>query len=44
MRKVLIIATVVALLAGCDSKQDAPFGLTWGQSMSKTQSQYGEKN
>ncbi|EMD1716110.1 hypothetical protein GKR55_17425 [Providencia stuartii] len=43
MRKVLIIAAVVALLAACDSKPDAPFGLTWGQSMSKTQSQYGEK-
>ncbi|HHR5813644.1 TPA: hypothetical protein ACS78D_003658 [Providencia alcalifaciens] len=33
MRKVLVIGAVVAVLAGCDSKQDAPFGLKWGQSM-----------
>ncbi|WP_273804199.1 hypothetical protein [Providencia rettgeri] len=33
MKRILLVAAVVALLAGCDSKQDAPFGLKWGQSM-----------
>lgn len=33
MKKLLIICAAVALLSGCDSKPDAPFGLKWGQSM-----------
>lgn len=33
MKRILAVAAVVALLAGCDSKPDAPFGLKWGQSM-----------
>lgn len=33
MKRILAVAVVVALLAGCDSKPDAPFGLKWGQSM-----------
>lgn len=33
MKRILAVAAVVALLAGCDSKPDAPFGLRWGQSM-----------
>ncbi|MEY0097808.1 hypothetical protein [Providencia stuartii] len=33
MKRILAVAAVVALLAACDSKQDAPFGLKWGQSM-----------
>ncbi|AVE42483.1 hypothetical protein J7S95_18055 [Providencia stuartii] len=33
MKRILAVAAVIALLVGCDSKQDAPFGLKWGQSM-----------
>ncbi|EPB0124813.1 TPA: hypothetical protein ACHWKK_003819 [Providencia stuartii] len=33
MKRILAVAAVTALLVGCDSKQDAPFGLKWGQSM-----------
>ncbi|HEM6845366.1 TPA: hypothetical protein U2I45_001998 [Providencia rettgeri] len=33
MKRILAVAVVVALLAGCDSQPDAPFGLKWGQSM-----------
>lgn len=33
MKRILAVAAVVALLAGCDSKPDAPFGLKWGQSI-----------
>ncbi|EJD6497475.1 hypothetical protein VCB84_000211 [Providencia rettgeri] len=33
MKKILVAMAFTALLVGCDSKPDAPFGLTWGQSM-----------
>lgn len=33
MKRILAVAAVVALLAGCDSKPDAPFGFEWGQSV-----------
>ncbi|WP_140180747.1 hypothetical protein [Providencia stuartii] len=42
MKKALMVGVVVALLAGCDSKQDAPFGLKWGQSFNSVKSQLGE--
>ncbi|MGO2336781.1 hypothetical protein [Providencia sp.] len=29
----IIVSVIALLLAGCDSKPDAPFGLKWGQSM-----------
>lgn len=41
MKRILAVAAVIALLVGCDSKQDAPFGLKWGQSMESVKKQLG---
>lgn len=33
MKRTLVAIVLAVLITGCDSKQDAPFGLKWGQSM-----------
>ncbi|MCW2255709.1 hypothetical protein M2263_001800 [Providencia alcalifaciens] len=33
MKRILAAIALAALITGCDSKPDAPFGLKWGQSM-----------
>lgn len=33
MKRILAAIALAVLITGCDSKQDAPFGLQWGQSM-----------
>ena len=33
MKRILAAIALAVLITGCDSKQDAPFGLKWGQSM-----------